>query len=215
MHVPDVFAEGDSGRITAFVDHHPLATLVGLIDGRLQANHLPFMRSGNLAAGDSLISHVARANPAWQLGEANSEVLVVFTGSDAYVSPSFYPSKLEHHKVVPTYNYVAVHVRGRLSCSHDPAEKLRCVEMLTRRMESSRQSPWSVSDAPRDYIEQMLAGFVALSLSIDSIEAKTKASQNRSREDQAGVVLGLRSASAHSSALEAAAMIAERLAAKE
>jgi transcriptional regulator len=204
MYIPNAFAQTDAAEITRFLDRHPLATVVGLIEGRIDAQHLPVMRSAEVAPGQRLVSHTARANPIWRLGEARAEVLVIFSGAAAYVSPSFYPTKAEHHKVVPTYNYASVHVRGTLTCSHDKREKLQVVEMLTRRMESGREARWAVSDAPRDYIDRMLDGIVALSVEITSIEAKWKASQNRAPVDRRGVVDGLRAGTNAAADLEAA-----------
>jgi transcriptional regulator len=121
------------------------------------------------------------------------------------VSPSFYPSKARTHEVVPTWNYVAVHVRGTLACTHDRDTKRQLVDRLTRHMESQRREPWAVSDAPADYIEKMLQGLVGLTLTISEVVAKTKASQNRTAEDRAGVVAGL---SADPASTEAAAWAA-------
>ncbi|MCE3286173.1 MAG: transcriptional regulator, partial [Steroidobacteraceae bacterium] len=135
-----------------------------------------------------------------------------FVGADGYVSPSYYASKGEHHRVVPTYNYAAVHVHGPLSCSHDAADKRRAVEMLTRRMEATRAQPWDVADAPAEYVAKMLDGIVALSLEVRSIEAKFKASQNKSVADRRGVMLGLRVAARGVSESEAADLIEAGLA---
>lgn len=162
MYIPSAFAQTDTAQIAQFIDQHPLAALVGQVDGRIVAHHLPFMRTAGLAPGERIVAHAARGNPIWQLGESRAEVLLIFTGAAAYISPSYYPSKAEHHRVVPTYNYACVHVRGALSCSHDAEEKLQVVELLTNRMEARRATPWSVADAPRDYIAKMLQGIVAL-----------------------------------------------------
>lgn len=204
MYIPGAFAVTDAARITEFVDSHPLAILVGQVDGRLQANHLPFMRASDLAIGEYLVAHTARANPVWRLGEAGASVLLVFSGADAYVSPSFYPSKATDPRTVPTYNYVAVHVAGTLSCSHVQGEKREAVDMLTRRMEAGRPDPWAIDDAPGEYIDRMLHGIVALRLRIESIEAKWKASQNRTDVDRRGVIDALRAAVHDSPELEAA-----------
>jgi transcriptional regulator len=204
MYIPGTFAVTDAARITEFVDSHPLAILVGQVDGRLQANHLPFIRASDLAVGEYLVAHTARANPVWRLGEAGASVLLVFSGADAYVSPSFYPSKATDPRTVPTYNYVGVHVAGTLSCSHDQGEKREAVAMLTRRMEAGRPDPWAIDDAPGEYIDRMLDGIVALRLRIESIEAKWKASQNRTDVDRRGVIDALRAAVHDSPALEAA-----------
>lgn len=211
MYVPGHFAETSLERITRFVDEHPLATLVVADAGRLEAHHLPFMRLDRLEIGGTLIAHAARGNPLWRLAEARAEALLVFSGADAYVSPVYYPGKEAHHKVVPTYNYAAVHVRGELACAHDKGTKLRFVELLTARMEAGRARPWSVADAPASYIDRMLDGIVALSLEVRAIEAKFKASQNKSEADRRGVVDGLRAEHRAAPAVEAAALIEQGL----
>ena len=212
MYVPAHFAEHDPERITRFVDDHPLATLVVMVAGRLEAHHLPFLRLDRFEAGARLFAHVARGNPLWRQAEARLDALLVFVGAGGYVSPSFYASKAEHQRVVPTYNYAAVHVHGHLSFSHDEAEKRRAVEVLTRRMEASRAQPWDVADAPAAYVAKMLDGIVALSLEIRSIEAKFKASQNKSVADRRGVMLGLREAAGGTPGSEAADLIEAGLA---
>jgi transcriptional regulator len=191
MYIPGPFAEHDAARIAAFVAAHPLATLVSIEDGRPVVDHLPVLCADRLAPGGTLIAHTSKSNPTWRLGERGAEAVVAFTGASAYVSPSFYPSKARTHEVVPTWNYVAVHVRGTLACTHDRDTKLQLVEQLTRHMESQRQQPWAVSDAPADYIEKMLQGLVGLTLTISEVVAKTKASQNRTAEDRRGVAEGL------------------------
>jgi transcriptional regulator len=143
------------------------------------------------AAGARLIGHVALANNVWRRADQGARVLAVFQGPHAYVSPNWYPSKREHHRVVPTYNYVTVHVHGRLHASHDSATKRSAVEALTARMESAQPAPWKLADAPADYLEGMLAAIVAIELRIDRVEAKWKASQNRSADDRAGVAEAL------------------------
>ena len=125
------------------------------------------------------------------IGASGARVLVVFQGPHAYVSPNWYPSKREHHRVVPTYNYVTVQVNGTLHASQDPAVKRRAVEALTARMESTQPAPWKVADAPPDYLETMLAAIVAIELRIDRVQAKWKVSQNRSADDRAGVAQAL------------------------
>ena len=189
LYIPSHFSETDSKRITEFVSQHPLATMVGSIDGQLIANHLPFMCSDlELKPGSQLISHTAKANPIWKLGETNASVLLIFAGYETYISPSYYPTKQETHKVVPTYKYVAIHIHGKLSCFHDENKKLQIVETLTNEMESSKEKPWAVADAPDDYIQMMLANIVGISLEVERIEAKWKVSQNRPERDQQGVI---------------------------
>lgn len=209
MYIPRTFAKTESDEIARLVDRHPLATVVGVIDGRLEAHPLPFMREGAIAPGERLISHAARGNGIWRLGESSSEVLLIFSGAEAYISPSYYPTKREQPRVVPTFNYARVQMRGTLACSHDANEKRRAVEMLTNRMEGARAQPWAITDAPPDYIEKMLNGIVALSFEIRAIEAAWKASQNRQPADRRGVVAGLRADARDAAGLEAAEL-AER-----
>lgn len=192
MYIPGFFAETDEARIAHFVDTHPLATLVGVSEGRPVADHLPFVCVSQLIEGGVMASHVAKANPTWRLADESPDVLLIFSGADAYISPSLYPTKQETHEVVPTYNYISVHVRGRLTCSHDRDDKLKCVSLLTQKMERGKDQPWSVTDAPERYIQKMLEGIVAINLEIQDVQAKIKASQNRIMKDQLGVLNGLR-----------------------
>jgi transcriptional regulator len=191
MYVPALFAETDPSAITSLLDRHPLATLVLVKDGVAQADHIPFVRLGGVAVGEQLVAHVSKSNDTWRLIGAGCEALLVFAGGSAYISPSLYPSKKTTHEVVPTWNYASVHLRGRMTCSHDSGEKRGIVEQLTRKMESARSEPWAVSDAPAAYIDRMLAGIVALRFEIESMTAKFKASQNRTTEDREGVIAGL------------------------
>jgi len=209
MYIPGHFAQTDTRLIGEFIDRHPLATLIGSMDGRLESHPLPFIREGDIAPGGRLISHAARGNAIWRLGEPPAEVLLVFSGADAYISPSYYPTKREHPATVPTYNYARVQLRGTLAASHDAEEKRRAVAALTDRMESGRAQPWGIADAPPAYIEKMLKGIVALAFEIRSIEAAWKASQNRQAVDRRGVIDGLRSDARDAAGLEAAE-IAER-----
>lgn len=208
MYVPDVFKETDHDRVAQFIARHPLATLIGVQEGRPVADHLPFLCLDTLAPGSKLIAHTSISNPTWKLGENRPEVLLVFSGATAYVSPSLYPSKQQTHEVVPTYNYLSVHLRGHLEHSHERDTKLHHVTRLTEAMERTRAEPWSVSDAPAPYIEKMLKGLVALTFTVTSITAKTKASQNRLPQDQAGVARGLENDPA---TRDAAALVAARV----
>jgi len=203
MYLPPVFSETDTEAVSAYVHRHPLATLVMVSGDRAHVDHIPFIRLDALAPGGRLIAHVARGNRTGRIAESGTEAMLVFTAASAYVSASFYPSKAVTHEVVPTWNYISVHVRGRLEVSHDREAKLGAVDALTRAMEAGRPAPWSVSDAPADYIERMLAGVVALSFETREIEAKVKASQNRALEDRMGVLAGLSANSATSEAAEA------------
>jgi transcriptional regulator len=142
----------------------------------------------------TLYGHLAKANPHWQ-ALANGQALVVFPGVDAYVSPSLYPAKAEHGKVVPTWNYVAVHAYGHAQVFSDPERLLALVSALTERHENRRSQPWAVSDAPKEYIDGMLRAIVGFKLPISRLEGKRKLSQNRSPADIAGVKAGLAASS--------------------
>ncbi|MEY2625720.1 MAG: hypothetical protein RL412_1495 [Pseudomonadota bacterium] len=208
MYIPSLFKESDTATIERFVDEHPLATVVLVTDGQPHVDHIPFMRISGLSPGGVLITHVAKANNTWKLIDQTPSAMLVFTGASAYVSPSFYPSKPITHEVVPTWNYVGVHLKGKLSYSHDHDEKKRTVDHLTRKMEATRAEPWSIDDAPASYIAAMLSGVVALSFQIETIEAKFKASQNKTRKDRQGVIDGLES---NSLTAEAAAIVKQHL----
>lgn len=205
MYQPTVFSQSDPQVIENFVDRHPFATLALVIDGRAHLDHMPFRRLGGLVRGGTLIAHVSKSNPTWRAAESPTTAVLAFTGASAYVSPSLYPSKAVTHEVVPTWNYVSIHVHGILRCSHGHKDKRRIVDELTRHMESTREAPWSIDDAPQAYIQKMLDGIVALTIDIERVDAKFKASQNRSREDRQGVASGL---SGDPSTSEAAQVVA-------
>ena len=155
-------------------------------DGLPDATFLPV-----LWEGDRLVGHLARANTHWRRIVDGSPALAIVTGPDTYVSPSWYATKAEHGKVVPTWNYSVVHLRGRIRV-HDDADWVRAlVTRLTDRHEQPRDEPWSVTDAPDDYITKNLRPIVGVELVVESVEAKAKLSQNRSDEDRAGVARGL------------------------
>ncbi len=202
MYIPSHFLETDPEKISQFIKTHPLGLLVANVDGDLIGNHLPFMApAGNIAVGVKLISHTAKANPIWKVGETQQKVLLVFSGYETYISPSSYATKKETHKVVPTYNYLSVHIKGTLSAIQDEEGKHRIVNILTDQMESRRKDPWAVTDAPKDYIETMLANIVGIELLIEKIEAKWKISQNRPARDRQGVIEDLRGNAGDSNSL--------------
>ena len=155
-------------------------------DGTPDATFLPV-----LWRGDRLVGHLARANPHWRAIGDGSPGLAVVTGPDAYVSPSFYATKRQHGRVVPTWNYSAVHVRGPVRVIDDVDWLRELVGALTDHHESVREQPWAVEDAPSSYVEGQLKAIVGVEMVVDSVDAKAKLSQNRSEEDRAGVVAGL------------------------
>jgi transcriptional regulator len=210
MYIPSHFLETDLEKISQFIKTHPLGLMVANVDGNLIGNHLPFMAlNGSVAVGGKLISHTAKANPIWKIGEKKQKVLLVFSGYETYISPSSYPTKKETHKVVPTYNYLSVHINGTLSVIESEADKLQIVKTLTDQMESGRGSPWAVADAPKDYIQTMLANIMGIELLVEKIEAKWKISQNRPARDRQGVIDDLRGNVSDSNGLEMARVIEE------
>lgn len=191
MYLPTHFEETRVDVMHTLMRAQPLALLVTLSDAGLQANPLPFLIDPEPAPFGTLRGHVARANPLWRESRLDVDSLVVFQGPQAYVSPSFYPSKAEHGKVVPTWNYVAVHAYGTADVFTEADRLLNLVSALTDRHEASRQQSWKVTDAPADYIDGMLKAIVGFALPIQRLEGKRKLSQNRSAADIAGVREGL------------------------
>lgn len=192
MYNPVHFQEHDPAVIQSVIENFPLACLVAQTPKGLLANHLPILRA---PSGD-LIGHVAKANEIHQTAAEGQEVLAIFTGLDGYVSANYYPSKAEHHRHVPTWNYQAVHVHGTISFQHDEPTKRAAVALLTRVHERrvNGDQAWKMADAPADYLEMMLGNIVAFRVKVTRIEAKSKLSQNREARDHAGAVQGLEAA---------------------
>ncbi|MFO1363186.1 MAG: FMN-binding negative transcriptional regulator [Burkholderiales bacterium] len=189
MYLPKHFEETRVDVLHGLIRAHPLGTLVTAGAGGLEANHVPFEIDPDPAPFGTLRAHVARANPVWRDGAGDA--LVIFQGPESYVTPSWYPTKRESGKVVPTWNYVAVHAYGRLRAIDDPAWLRAFVTRLTDRHEARRAAPWKVSDAPGDYVDQLLAAIVGIELPVARLLGKWKVSQNRPAADRAGVVAGL------------------------
>jgi transcriptional regulator len=189
MYLPSHFEEKRTEVLHGLIRTHPFGLLVTQGDAGLQANPLPWLIDAGPGPLGTLRGHVARANPVWRA--AQGEVLVVFQGPQAYVSPGWYPSKADHGKVVPTWNYVMVQARGRLRAVEDAAWLHALVSRLSDTHEAGRMRPWQVADAPRDYLEKMLAAIVGLEIEITALVGKWKVSQNRSAADREGVARGL------------------------
>jgi transcriptional regulator len=182
MYTPAHFREDRSEVLLDLMRANPLVTLVTNSPEGLDANHVPVLVDDAIT---KLRGHVARANPLWR--ESAAEALAIFTGEQYYVSPSWYPSKQEHGKVVPTWNYETVHAHGKLTF-FDDKDKLRAlVDELTRAQESKFPQPWSIDDAPREYIDGLLNAIVGFELHITRVEAKFKQSQNRPQADREAV----------------------------
>jgi len=172
------------------IERHPLGLLISQCSGDLTANAVPFLLRRNLGLNGTLLAHLARANAQWPTLDGQ-KVLVVFQGPQAYVSPSHYATKQETGKVVPTWNYAMVQVRGLARVHTDAAWLDEQIHALTHAHEGKRQHAWAVSDAPRQYIESQLRGIVGVEIEIAEIEGKWKVSQNRQEADRLGVAGGL------------------------
>lgn len=188
MYTPRFNKVEDDGQIRAMVRATASAQFVSVgADGFPTATLLPI-----LWEGDTVIAHMAKANPQWRDLAPDSRVLLICSGPEAYVSPTWYAAKYEHGKVVPTWNYTAVHLSGTVRVHDDPDWLRDAVERLTVAHESGRESPWHVADAPEQYVRGQLGGIIGLEIAVTLVEGKAKLSQNRSEADRAGVVRGLR-----------------------
>jgi transcriptional regulator len=193
MYIPPTFREERPEVLHAMIRAHPLACLVTQGANGLTANLLPFILIENTDEGpDILRAHCARGNEQLADLRAGGEALVIFQGPQAYISPSWYPTKQEHGKVVPTWNYVVVQAWGLPRVIEDPGWLLAQIGELTSLQEGSRAEPWSVADAPAPFIAAQLGGITGIELPIDRIEGKWKASQNQPEQNRKGVALGLR-----------------------
>jgi transcriptional regulator len=191
MYEPPLHREEDLTKLHALVRARPLGLLVSHGPQGLLANAVPFLVDPAASKLGTLKAHIARANPQWRDLAASPEALVVFQGVDHYVSPSWYATKRETHKVVPTWNYVMVQARGAARIIEDDEWLQRQIEALTASQEASRDGPWAVGDAPADFIALQRKAIVGIEIEIADIRGKWKTSQNRSAADRAGVVEGL------------------------
>ena len=191
MYLPKAFEEDRLPVLHDAIRSSGLATLVTVTAAGPVASHVPMLLDAGAGERGTLLAHVARANGQWRDTLPGSKALAIFTGPDAYVSPSWYATKRETGKVVPTWNYVAIHAYGEPTF-FDDAERLRAlVARLTERHEAGRPAPWSIADAPADYIAGMLRAIVGVALPIERLEGKWKLSQNRPEADRVGVIAGL------------------------
>ncbi len=209
MYLPGHFAEPRVEVLHALMRARPLATLVTPAADGFAANHIPLHLSAAPAPFGCLRGHVARANPLWKEGGADAGVLAIFHGPDAYITPSWYPTKAATGKAVPTWNYAVAHAHGRLRVIDDAAWLRAHLEALTGRHEADFPQPWQLSDAPRDYTEKLIGAVVGIEIVITRLDGKWKASQNQPPQNRAGVVAGLR-ASGSPDALGMAALVAQQ-----
>lgn len=210
MYTPKHFEETRPEVLRDLIGAHPLATVVTTTARGVDANPIPLLWRADGSAHGTLIGHVARANPMWKDHRPEVEVLVIFQGPAAYITPAWYPTKAETGKVVPTWNYAVVHARGTMRAIEDRAWLRAQIEALTTHMESPRASPWAVADAPADYIEAMLGAIVGIEIAISDLGGKWKASQNQPARNQDGVIAGLMATASDTTAEAMAKLVAAR-----
>jgi len=192
MYLPKLFEESRPEVLHEFIRQHPLATLITRSADALCADHVPVLVFPDEGGKTLLRCHVARANPVWRSLIGGADVLAVFQDAGCYITPSWYPSKRATAKVVPTWNYVAVHAAGLAHAIEDAAWLRTFLTRLTDTREAGRAAPWRLTDAPADYIAMQLRAIVGIEIEVSSLQGKWKVSQNRTAEDAAGVVSGLR-----------------------
>lgn len=191
MYQPKHFEETRLAVMQALVAEQPLSTLVTLSDAGLVADQIPLLLQADAGPHGTLVGHVARANPLWRETRMEMPVLAIFQGPQHYISPSWYPTKQEHGKVVPTWNYVVVQARGVLRVHDDAAWVRQQVTQLTQQQERMSAKPWAVDDAPREYTDSMIKAVVGISIELTQWSGKWKVSQNQPAVNRAGVVQAL------------------------
>ncbi|WP_339352526.1 FMN-binding negative transcriptional regulator [Acinetobacter beijerinckii] len=192
MYLPEIFEEKDQEKLFTLIQSYPFATLISNTSEGIEANHLPFQLIQNQDEDTaSLIAHIAKNNLLHTQIENGADVLIIFQGEQGYISPNWYPSKQQHHKHVPTWNYQVVHVKGTITFLSDEKSLRGILAKLTRTHEAKQTVPWKMSDAPSEYIAQQLQGIVGIEIKINKMTGKFKLSQNRDKSDALGVVEGL------------------------
>jgi transcriptional regulator len=186
MYVPAHFEESRPETLHRLIADHPLGALVTVGPNGLDANHIPFEFDADKGPDGTLRAHVARANPVWQEAAGRPDALVIFQGPTAYISPTWYPSKHEAHRQVPTYNYMVVHAHGRIAVRDDEAFVRGLVARLTRKIEAGEPVPWKMGDAPADFISQMLGAIVGIEIEVTKLTGKWKLGQNKASADRRG-----------------------------
>ncbi|MFM8332205.1 MAG: FMN-binding negative transcriptional regulator [Candidatus Methylumidiphilus sp.] len=191
MYIPEAFAEPHTDSLHALMRSHPLATVVALSEEGLEANHIPLQVLAEPLPYGRLRGHMARANPAWRGFSPTVEILAIFHGPNAYVSPSWYASAADG-KAVPTWNYAVVHAYGRVQIHEEPDWLLAHLRQMSASEEARQAKPWSLDNAPADFITHLLPAIAGIEMTITRLLGKRKLSQNRSAADRHGVALGLR-----------------------
>jgi transcriptional regulator len=191
MYIPKHFEQPSVEAMHALISSNPFAALVTYGSEGLCANHIPMELHEEPKPYGTLVGHVARANPVWREVSNNHESMVIFQGANIYITPSWYPSKKESGKVVPTWNYAVVHAHGYIRVVDDAQWVKAHIEQLINRQESSFAQPWTISDAPREFIERLILGVVGIEIPITRLVGKWKVSQNQPESDRGGIVSGL------------------------
>ncbi len=186
MYIAAAFKETREEVLYELIEQYPLGTLITQGQGELDAVHIPLQVERLLGGGIKLRGHISRANPLWKQVEQGAEVLVVFNGGDAYISPNWYPNKQRTHREVPTWNYRVVHVRGQIVFHHDAQFLREILAGLTHQHEASQANPWKMTDSPDDFINGMLKGVVGIEIIIKDIIGAFKLGQNKPAEDLQG-----------------------------
>jgi transcriptional regulator len=194
VYLPKHFEQHDRAQLIALIRERPLATLITITPDGPSADLIPLEYVADVGEHGTLRGHVARANPLWK--RTGTTALAVFTGPEAYISPGWYASKKEHGKVVPTWNYTMVQARGELRAVDDAPWLHALVNRLTDHHEVTQAAPWHVSDAPDDFVLQMLRAIVGIEITLTALSGKWKVSQNRSAADREGTARGLTAAQA-------------------
>ena len=197
MYIPSQFEESRVEVLHQLIRTYSLGTLVTLSASGMEANHIPFHLTPEPTPFGTLQGHVARANPTWKSFNPELESLAIFHGPGGYVSPSWYPTAREHGKGVPTWNYAVVHAYGQLRVIDDAAWVREQSGSLTAQQESAFDSPWSVADAPQDFIERLVGSIVGIELTITRLIGKWKISQNQPEQNRDGMIQGLRAQGTH------------------
>jgi transcriptional regulator len=193
MYIPEAFREERPEVLQAFIERHPLGALICTTAEGLTANHIPMILSNGADGTRLLRGHVARANNVWKSLALDAPVLVIFGGANHYITPSWYPAKKQHGKVVPTWNYSVVHAQGTVRFADEKARSREYVTELTNSQEASRTERWQVSDAPAQYIDAALSAIVTFEIKVTRLIGKFKASQHRAAGERQSVLAGLES----------------------
>lgn len=184
MYIPEHFAEKRPEALARIIRDAPLGALVTQGEQGLDADHIPFEFAPTLGTHGTLSAHVARANPLWQHCPSGTPVMVIFRGQGAYISPNWYPSKHETHRLVPTWNYEVVHAHGILTIHDDERYVRGIVARLTRQHEAAEPTPWKMGDSSVEYIDSMLRNIIGIEITVTSLVGKVKMSQNREDRDR-------------------------------